>query len=299
MITVLGSINMDLVANVDRLPAAGETVSGGAFATLAGGKGANQALAARRAGSTVQMRGAVGRDQFADSALGSLNRAGVKLAGLRKVEGATGTALILVDGTGENMIAVVPGANGKIGDVDAAVAVDEMSGGDYLLLQLEIPAAANRAALRKARSKGVVTLLNIAPLTNDAAALAQQADIVIANETEFERLAGQSDLDTATREIKLMELHAASNQTLIVTLGADGVVAAHEGTLVRANGLAIDPVDTVGAGDTFCGYLASGLDKGMAFDIALHRAAVAGSLTCLKSGAQPAIPTDRDVQAAL
>ncbi|MDF2369596.1 MAG: ribokinase [Rhizobiaceae bacterium] len=299
MITVLGSINMDLIAKVDRLPKSGETVGGHEFTTAAGGKGANQALAAGRAGATVHMCGAVGNDTFAAPSLAYLESAGVSLARARSVDGATGTALIMVDTHGENIIAVVPGANGAIGDSDAIAAVDAMNGGDYLLLQLEIPAIAIEAALRAARTKGIISVLNIAPLTDDAKALAQQADIVIANETEFELLAGKPDLGAAQREKILMELHQVSGQTIIVTLGAEGAIAAHEGTLHRVRGLDIKPVDTVGAGDTFCGYLAAGLDKGAEFSSALRQAAVAGSLACLKPGAQPAIPLAQDVAAAL
>jgi len=299
MITVLGSINMDLIAKVDRLPKSGETVGGHEFTTAAGGKGANQALAAGRAGATVHMCGAVGNDTFAAPSLAYLESAGVSLARTRSVDGATGTALIMVDTHGENIIAVVPGANGAIDDSDAIAAVDAMNGGDYLLLQLEIPAIAIEAALRAARTKGIISVLNIAPLTDDAKALAQQADIVIANETEFELLAGKPDLGAAQREKTLMELHQVSGQTIIVTLGAEGAIAAHEGTLHRVRGLDIKPVDTVGAGDTFCGYLAAGLDKGAEFSSALRQAAVAGSLACLKPGAQPAIPLAQDVAAAL
>ena len=299
MITVLGSINMDLIAMVERLPTAGETVAGTDFSTAAGGKGANQALAAQRAGSDVRMCGAVGNDEFSNSALAFLSLAGADLSGVDHVDGPTGTALIMVDVDGENIISVVPGANGSVSDHQAQETVRQMERGDHLLLQLEIPSAAISAALDAARSAGVVSMLNIAPLTAEAASLAARADIVIANETEFELLARRTLTDNADRERELLSLHGKTGQTLIVTLGADGVMAARDGSLVQARGLTIEPKDTVGAGDTFCGYLASGLDAGMAFDDALKRAAVAGSLACLKTGAQPAIPEASEVQASL
>jgi ribokinase len=299
MITVLGSINMDLTATVDRLPKSGETVGGQHFATAAGGKGANQALAARRGGAAVRFCGAVGNDNFAAPALSLLEQAGTDLSRVRTVDGATGTALIMVDTLGENIIAVVPGANGSVGEQDATEAVASMNAGDHLLLQLEVPSRAIGAALAAARAANVVSLINIAPLTDDAAELAADADIVVANETEFELLAGKSLSSRGDRETELMRLHGETAQTLIVTLGADGVIAARNGTLVSVQGLVIDPVDTVGAGDTFCGYLAAGMDAGLAFETALQRAAVAGSLACLKSGAQPAIPTAAAVDAAL
>ncbi|MFN3317518.1 MAG: ribokinase [Allorhizobium sp.] len=299
MITVFGSINMDLVATTPRLPKPGETVPGTGFATAAGGKGANQALAARRAGASVRMVGAVGRDEFAAPALDLLDKAGTDLSGVARVDGPTGTALILVGGDGENMIAVVPGANGTISPDQAAEAVSSSQPGDILMLQLEVPAASVKAALQAAKAQGVRTVLNTAPLTAEAAELATLADIVIANETEFELLVGREALTSEEREEMLLEMHKDTGQILIITLGAEGVVAAEGGSLHRTKGLKIEPVDTVGAGDTFCGYLAASLDAGLALGEALRRAAVAGSLACLKAGAQPSIPDAGEVAAAL
>jgi len=299
MITVFGSINMDLIATTERLPKPGETVPGNGFATAAGGKGANQALAARRAGAAVRMAGAVGNDAFAAPALQLLDEAGTDLSAVRRVGEPTGTALILVGGDGENMIAVVPGANGTVTPADAEAAVAALAPGDTLMLQFEIPAASVETALVAARAKGVRTILNLAPLIADAARLGRLADIVIANETEFELLAGRQAMSAAEREAAMQSLHSETGQTLIVTLGGDGAVAMRDGVLSRAKGLVIEPVDTVGAGDTFCGYLAAGLDQGLEFSLALRRAAVAGSLACLKPGAQPSIPLAGDVAARL
>ncbi len=299
MITVFGSINMDLVATTPRLPKPGETVPGTGFATAAGGKGANQALAARRAGADVRMVGAVGQDEFAGPALNLLDQAGTDLAAVARVDGPTGTALILVGGDGENMIAVVPAANGTVSAEQAEKAVGGMKSGDILMLQQEVPANSVKAALNAAKAKGVRTVLNIAPLIAETTELAALADIVIANETEFERLVGRDNLTASEREQILIEMHGKTGQILIVTLGGDGVIAAEGGALHRTKGLKIEPVDTVGAGDTFCGYLAASLDAGLGFDEALRRAAVAGSLACLKAGAQPSIPVASEVAAAL
>lgn len=295
MITVFGSINMDLIATTERLPKPGETVAGNSFATAAGGKGANQALAARRAGRYVHMAGAVGKDAFAEGALELLDGAGTDLSLVNRVEGPTGTALILVGGDGENMIAVIPGANGKVSGDSAEAAVNAMNEGDILMLQLEVPVEAVERALAGARAKGITSILNLAPLIPDAPRLGRLADIVIANETEFERLAGQEDMSAGDREAALERLHAETGQTLIVTLGGDGVIAIRDGQIARAQGLVIEPVDTVGAGDTFCGYFAASLDEGLDFNSALRRAAVAGSLACLKPGAQPSIPLAAEV----
>ena len=299
MITVFGSINMDLIATTARLPKPGETVTGTGFSTAAGGKGANQALAARRAGASVRMAGAVGSDSFADGALALLKQAGTDLSLTKTVSEPTGTAHILVGGDGENVIVVVASANGTVSVEDAQSSVETMSAGDTLMLQLEIPAASVERALIAAKNKDITSIINIAPLTADAARLGRMADIVVANETEFELLAGREGLSAAEREDAMQALSRETGQTVIVTLGAEGVVAVRSGQVHRAKGLKIEPVDTVGAGDTFCGYLAASLDAGLDFDAALRRAAVAGSLACLKPGAQPAIPLATEVGAKI
>ena len=295
MITVFGSINMDLIATTTRLPKPGETVAGQSFTTAAGGKGANQALAARRAGSTVRMAGAVGEDGFAEPALALLKEAGVLLDTVRPASDPTGTAIILVGGDGENMIAVVPGANGAVSAEDAEKSVGLLSERDILMMQMEVPADAMEAAFRLAKAQGATTIFNTAPLTDNAIRLAALADIVVSNETEFELLIGRSGLSDDERVSAMQQMAERSGQTLVVTLGADGVVAIHQGEILRAAGLKITPVDTVGAGDTFCGYLAASLDQGLDFAAALRRAAIAGSLACLKAGAQPSIPTSDNV----
>ena len=299
MITVVGSVNMDLIATALRLPEPGETVIGTDFATAPGGKGANQALAAQRAGASVTMCGAVGDDAFATEALALLDAAGTDLSAVRHLDGPTGIAMILVGGDGENMIVVVPGANGKVATSDVEQAVAGMSAGDTLLLQMEIPEAGIKTALKTARAKTVRSILNIAPLTDAVERLAPLADIVIANETEFARLSGRPADFVAEAKVELTALHAKTGQCMIVTLGGDGVLWAKDGTIEHVGSLKIKPVDTVGAGDTFCGYLAQGLDAGMEFPAAVHRAAVAGALACLKPGAQPSIPLSSEVDTHL
>lgn len=297
MITVLGSINMDLIATVFRLPKPGETVTGDTFTTAPGGKGANQALAARRAGAEVSMVGACGEDEFAVPALTHLRYDGVNLDRVRNAPTATGVASIFVGGDGENVIVIIAGANGTVGLQDAQAAIAAMNAGDILMLQLEIPPETIEAALKAARAKRIKTILNTAPLTTEATRLAGLADIVIANETEFDLLVGRNGLDASAREQAMQDYGRQSGQTIIVTLGADGVVAVRDGKTFRAPSLEIEPVDTVGAGDTFCGYFAAGLDKGFTFEAALRRATVAAALACTKPGAQPSIPFARDVAA--
>lgn len=295
MITVFGSTNLDQVGTVSRLPKPGETVAGGTFSMAAGGKGANQALAARRAGAQVRHISAVGNDAFAGLALELLQADGVDLSALKTVDQPTGIAMIFVDEAGENCIAVLPGANGTMTPADAEQALEAGDGG-VLLLQQEIPQAATERALDLAKARGMISILNTAPFLDSTASVAHKASILIANETEFALLTGRplAELDDA-----MAQWSARHNQTVIVTLGGDGARAATAGQLIRVPALPIKPVDTVGAGDTFCGYLAAGLDAGLALETAMRRAAVAASLACLKPGAQPAIPRAAEVAARL
>lgn len=296
MITVFGSTNLDQVGTVSRLPKPGETVAGGTFSMAAGGKGANQALAARRAGAEVRHFSAVGADAFADLALELLKADGVDLTSLKISSGPTGIAMIFVDGHGENVIAVLPGANGTLTPDDAEKALAGLGEGAVLMLQQEIPQAATERALDLARAQGVISILNTAPFLENTKSIAPKAAILVANETEFGLLSGTGieELDAA-----MLEWSTAHDQTVIVTLGPDGAKAATRTGVISVPAMKVKPVDTVGAGDTFCGYLAAGLDSGLDLEAAMRRAAVAASLACLNPGAQPAIPYARDVAAAL
>lgn len=296
MITVLGSANLDLIGTVSRIPHPGETVPGGDFSTAAGGKGANQALAARRAGAAVRMFAAVGSDAFAEEATAELRAGGVDMAAVRSVPGtATGVAMIFVDRAGENVIAILPGANGTMREADAEAALTGLQNGDILLLQQEIPQAATARALDLAKAQGVTSILNTAPFLDTTPQLAAKASMVIANETEFALLAG----DDQPLEALMRHWARARQQTIIVTLGPDGARAATPEAYISVPAHPVQPVDTVGAGDTFCGYLAAGLDAGLDLEAAMRRAAVAASLACLKPGAQPAIPLAAEVAAVI
>jgi ribokinase len=294
VIVVFGSTNLDQVGTVTRLPAPGETVAGGTFSMAPGGKGANQALAARRAGADVRHVSAVGDDAFADMALELLKSGGVDLSHMRKAEAATGIAMIFVDAEGENVIAILPGANGTVSAEDADTGLKELLANDTLLLQQEVPQSATRRALEIARQKGTRSVLNTAPFLPDTAEIAPLADIVVANETEFALLSGRpiEELDAA-----MDEWVKKTGRTIVVTLGPDGARAVSPEGKFSVPAYKVTPVDTVGAGDTFCGYLAASLDAGLGLEQAMRRAAVAGSLACLNPGAQPAIPVAKDVDA--
>jgi ribokinase len=290
VIVVPGSINLDLTARVERLPKPGETVQGPSFASAPGGKGANQALAARRAGAEVVMIGAVGDDVQADSALELLRSGGVDLSHVKTVvDSSTGVALIMVDNAGgENMIAVVAGANAKV--LSADVEAVPLGPGDVVLAQSEIPPDTVLTAFARARAAGALSIFNTAPFTADTPSLAGQADIVIANETEFDLLSEVLSLEGASRKSRMAAFVERTGKTLVVTLGADGAFAVTPDGKHRVAAPVIEPVDTVGAGDTFCGYLATALAEGMEWPAALDLAVRAGAAACLKPGAQPAIP---------
>lgn len=292
MIVVLGSVNADQIGLVERLPRAGETVMGTSFQVEPGGKGANQALAARRAGEDVALFAAVGSDHLADIALQILARDGVDLANVEVTSASTGVAIIVVDSAGENQIAVLPGANGTFGARVVERALDACSGGNILLLQQEIAPAATRQALELARQRGIRSILNIAPFVPETASMAHLASVVVANETEFELLLGAPPIDL---EIEILALAKRNEQAIVVTLGDRGALVGTPEGVTQVQAKAVDVVDTVGAGDTFCGYLAAGLSRGETLNSAAGRAAIAASLACMHHGAQPAIPEASEV----
>lgn len=287
MILVFGSINIDLLVPVPALPSPGETVLGGDYRLLPGGKGANQALAARRAGSLVRMAGAVGKDAFADAALDLLRRDGVDLSLVRQVRQPTGLAAIMVAPEGENLIAVASGANAA---ATAAMAPDDMLGPETIVLcQMEVPPAESAALIHRAARCGARAILNLAPALSIKPSLLSDLDLLVANEAEAATLG--DDPAALARRLR---------QAFVVTHGAAGATAflAHGGRL-DIPGLAIEAIDTTGAGDTFVGVLAAGLDQGLALQPALRRASAAAGLACLAQGAQTAMPDKAAIDAGV
>lgn len=278
MITVLGSINIDQVGMVDRFPEPGETVAGKQYMTTIGGKGANQALAVARAGGTVQMVGAVGSDLLASLAVDTLKAEQVGTTGVRHVTGATGIANILVDASGENMIAVFANANGEVDQDYADLALEAAGEGDFLLLQQEIPVKVNNRALSLARQRGVVSILNIAPFLPNSEESTSLADIVVANGSEFMQLTG-CELEDIDEGMKRWA--ATTGKTIIVTLGKDGANAASSEGFVHVSAPKIRAINTVGAGDAFCGSLAVSLSQNCQLGDALENAVQAASRVCM------------------
>ncbi|MFO1059186.1 MAG: PfkB family carbohydrate kinase [Dongiaceae bacterium] len=289
MITVFGSINIDLIVAVEALPRPGETVLGPGYRLAPGGKGANQALAAARAGAAVRMVGAVGEDDFAARALADLKDAAVDLSQVARVAEPTGAAMICVDARGENMIVVASGANrrvaaGQLGDPLLAVP-------GLLLLQMEVAPEASWAVVERARARGWRILLNAAPAAPIPAAVLSRLDWLVVNGGEAMTVAAAAGLAAGDPIAAARAIAAAAGIACIVTLGGDGAAAAADGALWRVGALPITPVDTVGAGDAFVGAFAATIDDGGALPEALHRAAVAGGLACLTPGAQPSLPS--------
>jgi ribokinase len=286
VIVVFGSINVDLVARVTRLPQAGETLAGRSFAMLPGGKGANQALAARRAGGDVALFGCVGQDEAMSSiALRTLVRDGVDLTGIHEVDAAPGVALIHVDDRGENCITVVAGANAYARATRVPDAM--LSAGTTVMMQLELPVDEIAALARRARKCGARVILNAAPATTLAATLLDDVDVLVVNELEAKLLAGSADVDIQAACRRL----AAPSRSVVATLGPAGALCVHRGAIRTQPAPAINVVDTVGAGDAFTAALAVALDRGDAFESAMRQAVAAGSLACGVAGAQDSMPT--------
>ncbi|HEY7048855.1 MAG TPA: ribokinase [Jatrophihabitantaceae bacterium] len=280
-VVVVGSCNLDLVVEVGHLPAPGETVLGGDVQRRPGGKGANQAVAARRLGAETAFVGAVGDDDFGAELRDTLRAEHVDLSHLTVVPGASGVALIVVDAQAENSITVAPGANRHV----SAEAVS-WAPTSILVLQLEIPLAAAVSAAAGASAAGARVIVNAAPLPDPAdpqlRRLLELADVLVVNEGEATRLG------SAQPE----ELRRLGPDSVIVTLGAAGAVVADGATPpVAVAGTPVDAVDTTGAGDAFCGALAASLDAGYPMAEAVRRGCAAGARAATAVGARAAMPT--------
>jgi ribokinase len=297
MVVVFGSINLDLVTRVPRLPSPGETLIGSGFASYPGGKGANQALAAARAGAGVRMYGAVGCDAAAAGALALLRAASVDIAGIRAVDASTGCATILVDDAGENAIVVVPGANERA-DPDA-VPDAALTPGAVLLLQQEIPAPANAALAARASRAGTRIVLNAAPARPlDRELLAMIATLIV-NESEAAALGPLLGWPGEAGTFAAAAAAAIDGLEVVVTRGAAGAISVRGHDRIHLPAPNVQVIDTTGAGDAFVGAFAAALEAGDDRRRALSIAIAAGSLACTMHGAQPALPTRESIEALL
>jgi ribokinase len=296
-VIVAGSINVDLIVSVPRLPAAGETVLGHRLVQQNGGKSANQAVAASRVGSRVVMLGAVGTDDFGRSALAGLEAEGVDVSACRRLDGEhTGVALIVVDAEGENQIAVASGANARL-DADiirSETALLDPPPGAVCLIGFEVGDDAVLATARWASERGLRIILNPAPARPILDELLALGPILTPNETEAQMLSGASDPESAARV-----LSARTGAPVVVSLGADGALLYADGASLRLAATRVTPVDTTGAGDALNGILAAGLASGADLREALRWAMVGAALKTTKAGAQAGLPTRDEIAARM
>ena len=294
-VCVLGSINLDIVCQVEALPRPGETVASPRVRRFPGGKGLNQAVAAARWGAATVMIGAVGADAAGAELTGYLAAAGADVSGVRVLPSApTGCAYILVSDAGENMIVVAGGANLAITAADVAPAPHRV-----YLAQLETPAPAIAALFEHDAARAGLRILTAAPAALEAAALFPRVDILILNETELASFAGAAASPSSPDEAAAMarRLSLRPDQSVIVTLGAAGAIAVTKAGVSRAPGIAVGVVDTTGAGDCFCGVLAAALDEGADLARAMTHANAAAALSAKRAGAAASIPTRAETEA--
>ena len=299
-VTVAGSLNMDLVARVLRMPQPGETIIGGDFHNVPGGKGANQAVAAARLGADVSMVGRVGQDGFADALLEALKADGIDHSHvILDPEAATGVALIVVDDAGQNSIVVVSGANGRFSPSDVDAAEDVIADADVLLLQLESPVETVNRATQVARAHDVRVILNPAPAQELPETLLAGIDVLVPNESETALLSGMPVEDVSQAEEAAAALLELGVGTVILTLGGRGALLAQGVGAEHVSAFAVEPVDTTAAGDAFVGGFAVALAEGRRMAEAVRWGNAAGALATTKIGAQPSLPTRQAVERLL
>jgi len=296
-ITVVGSSNTDMIIKIARLPKPGETVLGGKFSMAAGGKGANQAVAAARAGGQVTFVARVGNDLFGRQALeGFLDDEIQTRFVSTDPNAASGIALIFVDETGENSIAVASGANAELSSTDIAHAKETITSAQILLLQLEVPKATVAAAIDLASQAGVPVILNPAPAQPLEEGILKRVSIITPNETEAELLTGIRIVDDASLAKAAGSLLAAGVNTAIVTLGPRGAFIAQRGREQFIPSFQVDAVDTTAAGDVFNGALAVLLSEGKDLPVAVRFANAAAALSVTKLGAKPSAPHRTEIE---
>jgi ribokinase len=288
VIVVFGSLNVDLTVPVTHLPEPGETVLGPGYQMVPGGKGANQALAAARAGATVAMVGRVGRDSFADVALSELIAGGVDISRVERDEHPTGCALICVDTTGQNQIVLATGANSAA--LERQVPDEWLTPESLVVMQMEVWPAQNWTLVARAAARGAKVLLNAAPAGPIPGIALASLDWLIVNEAEAVAVAAGLGLGRLEARAAASAIAGAADITCIVTLGAAGALAFEPKAVWQVKAMEISPIDTTAAGDAFVGAFAAATVAGAGLSEAVRTASVAGGLACLSRGAQPSLP---------
>jgi ribokinase len=293
-IVVVGSVNADMVVKSERLPAPGETVTGGRFVMAAGGHGLIGPLAAARLGGDVTLVAKTGQDMFGDQAVENYRREGIHTdLILRDPDESTGVALILVDAAGENLISVASGANHALRPEDLEGAAERIQAADVLLLQLEIPMETVRRAaeIAAAASKEVAVVLDPAPAAPLDGQLLRQVSYLTPNESEAARLTGVEVRDEASARVAAEQLRRGGARSVIVTMGAKGALVVGPEDDLFVPGHAVQALDSTAAGDAFNGGLAMALARGLPVVDAVREACLVGALSVTRLGAQPSLPT--------
>jgi ribokinase len=294
-IVIVGSSNTDMIIKLDRIPKPGETRLGGEFVTAAGGKGANQAVAAARAGGQVTLIARVGKDMFGERAVAGLVENGVNVEHVQYDSAPSGVALIFVGEDGENSIGVASGANAKLSSADVRKATNAFATADVVIMQLETPLDTVQAAAELADSAGALVILNPAPAQPLPDKLLKKVSILTPNETEAELLTGikVDNDDTCGRAAEILLRRGV--RTVIITLGARGAFVASATAKQHVPGFEVKQVDTTAAGDAFNGALAVALAEGMPMIDAVYFANAAGALAVTRMGAQPSAPNRDEI----
>jgi ribokinase len=300
-VLVVGSANVDFTVAASRLPGVGETVSGGTLLVNHGGKGANQAVAARRLGAEVRFIACVGDDASGRDIRAALRAEGIGVDGVMvTADAATGTALIVVDGEGRNQIAVAPGANWRLSAEHVGERADDFAWAQVVMCQLETPLETLAVTLAQARRRGLVTMLNPAPVREGISDdIWRLVDYLTPNEGEAERLSGVAVRDARSAAAAARALRERGVGTVIVTLGAQGSLACTAQGVVEVPAFTVTAVDTTAAGDAFNGALGAALAGREALPDGLRFASAAAAIACTRRGAQPSLATRAEVERLL
>ena len=295
-ICVIGSLNMDLVVNVDKMPKPGQTIIGSNFKEVPGGKGANQAVAMARLNGNVSMIGKVGEDGFGQTLINSLKNDKVDTTYIKTTKGATGVALITVDNNAQNSIVVSPGANFEVKEEDIDNNIEAIKNSDIVVLQLETPLNTIKYALKKSKELNKYTILNPAPALKLDDEIIKNVDLLTPNETELEIISGVS-IETEEDIQKAAQIMIEKGvKELIVTLGSKGSLYINKEKSIFKKAYKVEAVDTTAAGDSYTAALAVALSKDKSIEEAMDFASKVGALSVLKEGAQSSLPTLEDVE---
>lgn len=294
-IVVVGSSNTDLIAKVKNFPLAGETIEGISYMQAMGGKGANQAVAAHRLGGDVSFITCLGDDANGQNTLKYYNEEGLNVSSSLIVKGiSSGTAMIFVDENGENCIVITPGANNMLTSDYIAKVEAEIANAEFVVLQMEVPYDTVKTVCSLAKKHNKKVILNVAPARELDEEILKNVDILVVNETEAETISGEK-IEAIGKEAVIEKLVSMGASTVLLTLGKEGCLLKNGKTEIEIKAFVVEALDTTAAGDTFCGALAARLSKGESWEDTLKFASGASAICVTRMGAQPSVPTEKEV----